>query len=69
MRQDPRIRKDNRCAVCRKPIVVTVRREVPPQLYRDPFCSAACARSYFGVETSVPLPKGRVKYQKEEAAP
>ena len=51
MRKEPRVRKDGRCAHCRKPRVLPARaRYATRTAYEaDPFCSAGCCREWFGV--------------------
>lgn len=54
---EPRRRKDGLCALetCRKPIKppARYRRDIDRRVYeREAFCSAACARAYFGVVIS-----------------
>ena len=41
--KEPRLRKDGRCLVCHK--------DRPPVAVgnHDPFCSAVCSRTYYGV--------------------
>lgn len=49
---EPRVRKDGKCANCRKPKPVlkqSLRRYCGDQYDRDPFCSAFCARQHYGV--------------------
>lgn len=48
MVNDPRARKDGKCAQCRK-------NPVPPvgRASGDPFCSATCCRAWYGIEISV----------------
>jgi len=53
--KEPRMRKDGTCFVCRKPRTIPkpLQKGVPAWVYeRDPFCSATCARRYYG--TSLP---------------
>lgn len=48
-KRDPRLRKDGKCVVCRKPIEVSPRKGLNPALYIDPFCSGLCAREWHKV--------------------
>lgn len=56
--KDPPIRSDERCAQCggrrlaRLPKVITQRSraELLDNLAKDPFCSAVCARAYYGID-------------------
>ncbi len=57
---DPAPRADGRCVVCEKPRripstpVTRKLRNAPRDPYAgDPFCSAVCARAYFGVKLSL----------------
>lgn len=55
VRRDPPLRKDDRCAHCRKPRKHAVAsRYSGDQAVRDPFCSAVCARAWH----KVAIPKG-----------
>lgn len=48
---EPRVRRDGTCYVCRKPRTIPkpLQKGVPAWVYeRDPFCSAVCARRYYG---------------------
>ena len=51
----PKVRRDGRCVVCRKPRPFNPQRGVPWGAYlADPFCSSACAKKHFGTtETSL----------------
>lgn len=60
MTEDPKVRRDGRCARpgCRKPRPVTVltgkklrelRRYAGGQIDADPFCSSRCCRAFHGV--------------------
>jgi hypothetical protein len=49
MKKDPRVRKDGKCYVCKKPrrLPKALQKGVPVQMYElDPFCSSVCARVY-----------------------
>jgi len=65
---DPPIRKDGRCALCKKPIETIPRPGVPPLLYVDPFCSSQCCKAYYDVPIEAPAPKGKRKYGSREEA-
>ena len=61
----PKVRRDGRCVVCRGPRPFTPQRGVPVEAYLgDPFCSAHCARKFYG--TVLPISpsgsKGRKGY-------
>lgn len=62
---DPKVRKDGRCAQCRKPratVTAAMRKYAGDQIDRDPFCSMACCRKWHGCE----LPKGELsRYPKQ----
>lgn len=50
---DPKVRKDGRCAQCRKPKPVlkpSLRKYAGDQTERDPFCSSLCCRRWFGIQ-------------------
>ena len=59
LKADPKIRKDGRCAQCRKPVHIKARPGVNPALYVDPFCSSSCARAWHGTEVSAMSQTGR----------
>jgi hypothetical protein len=46
--QEPKPRKDGTCVVCRKKMTTVTRYSEP-----DAFCSAACARKFYGSEIPV----------------
>lgn len=68
-RTEPKVRRDGKCALCRKPIETIPRPGVPPLLYVDPFCSSKCAKAYYDVEDSMSHAKGRPAIYEKEAAP
>ena len=51
----PKVRRDGRCVVCRKPRPFSPQRGVPLGAYLgDPFCSSVCAKKFYGTtETSL----------------
>lgn len=47
----PKVRRDKKCYVCKGPrkIPTDLQKGVPAEVYEtDPFCSASCARTYWG---------------------
>jgi hypothetical protein len=50
-RPTPKLRADGRCVECGKEFSIAPRPGLNPVTYIDPFCSAVCARRYFGTET------------------
>ena len=49
VKQEPKIRKDGLCVVCRKPLT-TVERYGD----KDAFCSSSCCREYHGTQIEIP---------------
>lgn len=44
MKKEPKVRRDGRCVVCKKP------RNAITKAYDDPFCSTACCHQYHEVK-------------------